>query len=41
MTFDEGMHSSSANGDYYYMIKADIASVKALAKFKMDLFLRK
>ena len=41
MAYVEGMLSGSANGDYYEMVKAGKASVKARAKSKIDLFLRK
>ena len=41
MAYVEGLLSGSANGDYYEMVKAGKASVKARAKSKIDLFLRK
>ena len=41
MAYVEGLLSGSANDDYYEMVKAGKASVKARAKSKIDLFLRK
>ena len=41
MAYVEGLLTGSANGDYYEMVKAGKASVKARAKSKIDLFLRK
>ena len=41
MAYVEGLLSGSANGDYYEMVKTGKASVKARAKSKIDLFLRK
>ena len=41
MAYVEGLLSGSANGDYYEMVKAGKASVKAPPKSKIDMFLLK